>query len=358
LLIILSPQEFHMVAMLLVSKRLSRTVDEIKKRQQARGGDEGGGRSACYVQCCKYGGQMLSALVLILVVLDLSIAILDMQYGVSFDLQLIVTVLNSFFFGGMGLYYYRHGGAIAAMLRKTSSTGARGNARVSQFSGSVRRVGALLLITFVLLILVNLLGIANAFLVQPSGDMGLSYYVPATLIFALAVVGQALQSRYLILSYQPPAESKPEPRWKSSGNLTAMASCGNLAVQVPSPGRVSERRSDVASVRDDSPSVRDEEPRSASPQMETDAEKRDREDGSGSSPRRNPSFLTRGGPLSAKSMKALNSGFTAAQFNLFDDEPQAKGAAAAAPAGCELAETVMAAAPAGSVDATLYAEKV
>jgi hypothetical protein len=257
-----------------------------------------------------------------LVVLDFVVAVSDALYNVVFETTFIATILNTLFYGGMGMYYTKQGGNIARALEETA--GAIGaNSRVRQFSRNVRRTGQSLIMTFIMLLFTNVL------LLILSGT-GVLYYVIPTITLAMATFCLTLQSFFLVLSYKPAERPKSkEPVWSSSTDLTKMGA--GLSVYV-----------DRSGFSNDSPmSQRNSE-------MERESSRRSGGD-PGKSPARSPS-LKRGLP-SSKSLKGL----TGSKFNLFDDalgpstpavmeEPDAEAGTttteAAAPAGETVSEKI------------------
>ena len=303
--------EIHMLAMLLVSKQLRRTIEQIN----VMGANEDGNTRSCFK---RHIHGFIAALVVIACLYDFAIACLDSTYQSDFSLTVIIYIFNVLFFGSMGYYYYRQGNTILRMLKEASHLGGS-NERVTQFSRNIRRVGVLLMLTFLLQLVCWMLVLS----LDPNTTL---YYVGTSVFFAPAVLTQALQALFVIISYKPNIPDKKgaakKQMYGSSADLAQWASTGNLRVQVdesrfsgqerasPSPGGCGKWDSSRASHNE-----------SASDEAEL-----------GRSPSRRPSPLVRSASklTSSKSFKGFNSLTGASDFNLFDPPPAAEAAGGAA----------------------------
>lgn len=144
----------------------------------------------------------------LVVAADLVLAVFNAVYqveGYFADLLAVIFLLNTTFFGGMGIYYVITAGAVMRMLERASHMGGpMSNARVAHFSKNIQRVGVLLVLEFICLLVTSVL----LLVLQGSG---MPYYLGTTLSFALAAFFRSLQSLFLIISYRP----KTSPKYNS-----------------------------------------------------------------------------------------------------------------------------------------------
>lgn len=73
-------QDIHMIALLLVSKQLRRTVEQINKFRTVSA-DELGSHNPCRAFCNEHGNTLLDVVVGIFILIELAIAILDANFG-------------------------------------------------------------------------------------------------------------------------------------------------------------------------------------------------------------------------------------------------------------------------------------
>ena len=202
------------------------------------------------------------------------------------------------------------------------------NARIHLFSRNVARVGLLLVCTWFLLV------VCCAFLLL--GVSGLPYYVALTAAFATALFCQALQSRFMILSYsasktRAEAASKPRAEWRRSSkdnlqaagrqltDLRRAATLGDLKIVVDE-GRFSDQSSAGAS-----PGARRSSPvwRRSSPGVRRSKEAEEKEAScpsqDGSHHTRSPHTRSPHSPIkrAASSFREMQKGFTGRDFDLF-----------------------------------------
>ena len=282
-----------MAAMLLVSRQLRGTIIQINNRKQLDA-DRG--------FCARYFDTIITIVASMFILLDLVVAIMDGAYAFehSFFVQLALG-LNTLFMGGMGIYYLRAGGKINRMIQRTTMFGS--NKRVAKFSQNVRRVGFLLIATFCFSVGTFL---AVTFLDDQSNpEPNLAYYIAGTIIFPIGIVCELCQSFCMILSYVPPADTRPKAR----DSATMYGSSADLSEAIEQHAAASqrasgdERASDMASIREDSAQASPGNPRN---------------------PNRPPK---RGSSLkrAASSFKGLE-GLSGSKFNLFDDLPNGQPA--------------------------------
>ena len=252
-------QGAHVFALLLVSKQLRRT-------EEALGSRNGGSCKRCgssklfhaglavFVRAhpctCRHGHwhPCVSLIFLIspsrlqfvlVVVVDVFVfASFDAVYQVDNNYQDFIDavfILNTVFFGAMGVYYFRTARAITrGLLRASVMTGSKDRAR--QFSRNVQRVGVFLVLDFVCIVITVVM-----FLAPPDDHM--AFYVGTTLSFALAHGFRSLESLFVILSYRSSKrpiheskQSKPpfDNAYGSSADLCHFGSHTNLPVDANS----------------------------------------------------------------------------------------------------------------------------
>lgn len=322
----------HLLAMLLVSKQLRRTQEQVEQRRDADDvEDEAEGL------CTRYGREVHSGFAiffLCVVTIDLALAILGATYRENDLLVSVIFILNVFLLGGMGVYYLRTARSIQGLLSEASrlSCSSGTTARVVQYSRNIKRAGILLLLEFVFLVALCILVVLR--------DGSLVYYVGTTLCFAPALMCLILQSLFLMLSYRPNLSKERRTTtiftkrqtaavnaYGSSADLGRMASLGNLRVNVDS-SRFSEnaRPSPSPQPRSCAPDAFDS---SRASHNEPDVLELTRSP----SRRASPMARTASKFASSKSFKGL-SGLAGSNFNLFEEIVELPSSPAAATDVC------------------------
>ena len=167
-----------------------------------------------------------------------------------------VLILQTCYFGGMGMLFDRQARTISRKIKETAKI-VGVNKRVAQFSINVKRVGFMLKAVSVSLVI-----ILSFYLLQTEVGLAIvdpvTYYYVMTCLWALPVIGQTGQAFFLMNSYQPSEAQRervqqtrrlangPRPleRWDSG----AVASMKHITVTVPDEGaNVLKHRSDLAS---------------------------------------------------------------------------------------------------------------
>jgi len=343
--------DIHMLAMLVVARQLRRTIAQIHTRhdparsptslsEKSGATPKVGSVSEIWSGAChrcsswlrrRCRGWACHSLIDLFVVLfaiaDVSVALLDSNYQIVDALVILMFVLQTLFFLFMGVLYYQQARKIQVMLSRVRGLSVT-NARIHLFSRNVARVGLLLVCTWFLLV------VCCAFLLL--GVSGLPYYVALTAAFATALFCQALQSRFMILSYsasktRAEAASKPRAEWRRSSkdnlqaagrqltDLRRAATLGDLKIVVDE-GRFSDQSSAGAS-----PGARRSSPvwRRSSPGVRRSKEAEEKEAScpsqDGSHHTRSPHTRSPHSPIkrAASSFREMQKGFTGRDFDLF-----------------------------------------
>jgi len=336
--------DVHMLAMLVVARQLRRTIAQIHRRQSpARSpttlseksatlkvvsvGDAFSGarqwcrswrRRRCHRWACH---SLIEIFVVLFAIADISVALLDSNYQIVDALVILMFALQTLFFLFMGVLYYQQARKIEALLSQIKGLSSS-NARIHLFSRNVARVGLLLVCAFLFLVLccaLLLLGLS-----------GLPYYVALSVAFAAALVCEALQSRFMILSYSAtktraearlarrPSNEGMRAAAKQPSDLRRAATLGELKITVDE-GRFSDQSST-----------------GPSPGARRSNEEEDKGEGSGSKESSKESRHHARSPHSpikraASSLREVQRGFTGRDFNLFGGDSVATVADVTAP---------------------------
>lgn len=277
-------QDLHMLAMMLVSKQLRRTIEQIEGmqatswaaemevRMEAKAATrqisklsrsssglgevsravELGIVSCCLATCrlARRRHDLLVAFVLLVVLTDVVVAALDGAFLLDPVASLVVTLVQTLFFGCMGGYYLVSAARITRLMAatsklfgdETSST----KLRVSQFSRNVKRAGVLLISCFIAMV-VGLLTLV----IFDGGGVTHYYVVPTCVVSvfflmqvcayctpsphrdthpadtSLPSTAQAMQAFAIIISYKA---AKPKQQRVRTSSLAAFSRASATSV--------------------------------------------------------------------------------------------------------------------------------